>query len=256
MTSIAVTSWRGIGTTTSALLLGAASAAADPSRSVLVIEADPAGGVLAARSPVLQGRAGGLNQVAFPVVSMALREQWAAAAVEIGDASVVPGIGDSFQAWSAVAAPTSDWIGNLSKAADLVIVDIGTVRGQSPAWRIACAADLVVAVCSPDPVSVVSTLEWGTSRGKSMPGVEALASDTARLLVVDAPVVGRERFDAATVSAEVGDRLIGWWPWDPALVDSVLRGAGWAHRSVRRSPLAAAVSATAATLAIGSTHAA
>ena len=62
---IAVGSWRGTGATTAALLAGACLAVADEAGAWLV-EADPAGGVLAGRMHIAAQSVGGLERVAFP----------------------------------------------------------------------------------------------------------------------------------------------------------------------------------------------
>ena len=62
-TLIAVGSWRGVGASTSALLLAAGAAAAG--EQAWLIEADPAGGVLASRADGLAGGMAGLVRVAF-----------------------------------------------------------------------------------------------------------------------------------------------------------------------------------------------
>ena len=82
--------------------------------------------------------------------------------------------------------------------------------------------------------SVDATVAWMDAKGQSAPGVAGLSLDTARLLVVDAPigVGGAVRSDRS--AGELGGRLVGWWPWEPKVVDHVLRGGSLDHRSIRR----------------------
>jgi hypothetical protein len=127
------------------------------------------------------------------------------------------------------------------------VIDVGSLRGGPvPAWRLCDLADVVVLCATADPVSLVSTLAWIDAKGQSAPGVGGLPVSRARLLVVDAPAVGVERFRAEQVAGEAGDRLVGWWPWEPHVVDAVLRGATLEHRSLRRRTLTCAALATAA----------
>ena len=67
---IAVGSWRGTGTTTTALLLAACLALRDDSESWL-IEADPAGGAIAGRMQLSAHTIGGLERVAYPTERVA-----------------------------------------------------------------------------------------------------------------------------------------------------------------------------------------
>ena len=246
-TLIVVSKWRGVGTTTSAVLMAAGAAALG--HDTLLVEGDPAGGVLAARVPELQGHGGTtLESIAFGAGSGPLRTQLDLAAKRMGPTQVICGPADSFQAWSAMSSPRVDWIGELRRYDGVVVVDIGTLRGgMSPAWRIAEQADVVVMCTTADPTSLVSTIAWMDAKGQSAPGIPGLAADTSRLLVVDAPTVGTERF-GSDVQAELGSRLVGWWPWEPRTVDRVLRGASLDHKSIRKSTLARSVTATAALL--------
>jgi hypothetical protein len=246
-TLIAVSKWRGEGTTTSAVLL--AVGAATLGHESLMVEGDPAGGVLAARAPDLQTRGGtSLESVAFGSGSGSVRSQLDLAAHRLGPTRVICGPADSFQAWSAMASPRADWISELRRFDGLVVVDVGTLRGgSSPAWRIAEQADTLVMCTSADPASLVSTVAWIDAKGQSAPGIAGLAADTARVLVVDAPITGTERF-GADVEHELGSRLVGWWPWEPRTVDCVLRGASLDHKSIRKTTLVRSVTATVARL--------
>ena len=248
MTLVAVASWRGLGATTSSLLLASGAAAAGhPS---WLVEADPAGGVLNARIPDLRAESGtSVESVAFDPDEADGLGLLRSSFRPFGSTRVLTLAPDSFQAWSALSSPRRDWIGDLRRLDGVVVVDVGSLRGGLlPSWRIVEQADALVLCTTPDPASLVSTTQWIETKGQSAPGVVGLAADTSKLLVVDAPVTAGERFGPA-VAGELGDRVVGWWPWEPRTVDAVHRGASLDHRSLRRSTLARAVLATIASLA-------
>ena len=245
MTLIAVGSWRGTGTTTSALLL-AAAAATGGDQSWLV-EADPAGGVLATRAADLAG-CNSLGRVAFDPLGESAFRALEASARRLGRVNVVTGPWDSFQAWSAIASPRTPWVDALRRLDGTVVVDVGSLRGGSvPTWPIIERADVLVMVTTPEPASLTATVAWMDSKGQSAPGVAGLSLDTARLLVVDAPVASVERFDRS-VASELGTRLVGWWPWEPKVIDHLHRGGSLDHRSIRRFALVRSTSATVSEL--------
>lgn len=234
MSLIAVGSWRGTGTTTSALLL--AAAAANGGEQAWLVEADPAGGVLASRAPGLAG-VNSLGRVAFEPASETAVRSLDGSARPLGRVSVVTGPWDSFQAWSAVATPRTPWVDALRRLDGTVVVDVGSLRGGSvPSWPIIERADVLVMVTTPEPAALTSTVAWMDAKGQSAPGVAGLSLDTARLLVVDAPTASGERFDVS-VSTELGSRLVGWWPWEPKVVDHLHRGGSLDHKSIRRFAL-------------------
>ncbi|WP_420451658.1 hypothetical protein [Ilumatobacter sp.] len=245
MTVVAVATWRGLGASASALLL-AAGAAAQGTRSWLV-EADPAGGVLAARAPSL--RAGsGLEQVAFSTTGAGALDDLEGASRRLGQVSVVTGSFEPFRAWSTVASPRLDWIAALRRLEGVVVVDVGSLRGgAAPTAKVLEIADVVVLVTTPEPASLGATVAWMDARGRVAPGLAGLSADTSRLLVVDAPVAAGEAF-TSSVATEVGDRFAGWWPWEPKVLDHLHRGGSLDHRAVRRSTLPRAVAASVASL--------
>lgn len=241
MSIIAVGSWRGIGTTTSALLL--AAAAASRGEDSWLVEADPAGGVLASRAPDLAG-VNSLGRVAFESVGDTAVRALAGSARPLGRVSVITGPWDSFQAWSAVATPRTPWFDALRRLDGTVVVDVGSLRGGSvPSWPIIERADALVMVTTPEPAALTSTVAWMDAKGQSAPGVAGLSLDTARLLVVDSPTASGERFDVS-VSTELGSRLVGWWPWEPKVIDHLHRGGSLDHKSIRRFALVRSASAT------------
>ena len=242
---IAVGSWRGVGATTSALLLAAGFAAAGV--EAWMVEADPAGGVLIGRAPSLRGTKASLAAAAFVERSGQL-DEFIFTSRPFAGAHVFTGASDSFEAWSSVASARYDWVAQLSRLPGVCIVDVGSLRGgQVPTWSVLDIADAVVLVTSADPVSCMSTVQWAEAKGQSAPGVAGLALDNSRVLIVDAPITAGERFGPAVLS-ELGDRCAGWWPWEPRTVDAVYRGADLSHRSVRRTSLVQAVAATVVSL--------
>ena len=241
MTVIAVGSWRGVGASTTALLL--ASAAATFGYESWLIEADPAGGVLACRAPALTG-VDSLARVAFMPSDEPMPATLLASARRLGPVRVVTGPWDSFQAWSAVASPRRIWVDALRRVGDVVVVDVGSLRGgQVPSWPIIERADTLVMVTNPDAAALTSTVAWMDAKGQSAPGVAGLSLDTARLVVVDSPAGVTERF-GPQIAGELDGRLAGWWDWEPRVVDHVLRGGSLDHRAVRRHDLAITAIAT------------
>ncbi|MEL6893981.1 MAG: hypothetical protein AAFP84_20495 [Actinomycetota bacterium] len=241
MTVIAVGTWRGSGASTTALLL--ASAASLRGEPAWLVEADPAGGVLVSRAPDLGG-IDSLGRVAFTPGDERAERSLAASSRRLGALQVVTAPWDSFQAWSAIASPRRPWADGLQRLDGTVVVDIGSMRGGAvPSWPVVERADVLVMVTSPDPAALTATVAWMDAKGQSAPGVAGLSLDTARLVVVDQPVGSAERF-GPRLADELGQRLVGWWPWAPRVVDHVLRGGSLDHRAVRRFELGSAARAT------------
>ena len=241
MSVIAVGSWRGVGASTTALLL--ASAAALRGHESWLVEADAAGGVLASRAPDLAG-VDSLGRVAFTTSDERVEVALARSSRRLGPVSVVTAPWDSFQAWSAVASPRRAWVDGLRRLDGVVVVDVGSLRGGDvPAWSIIERADVLVMVTSPEPAALTATVGWMDAKGQSAPGVVGLSLDTSRLVVVDSPVGSGERF-GPRVADELGERLAGWWEWEPKVVDHVLRGGSLDHRAVRRFGLVASIAST------------
>jgi MinD-like ATPase involved in chromosome partitioning or flagellar assembly len=243
VTVISIGTWRGLGATTSALMLAAGAASAEPT---WMIEADPAGGVLQARSTLLAGATKTLEHVAFEHDCKV-----DAAAQPLAGTNVVIGPADSFRAWSSIASPRTNWIDQLRRVSGTVIIDIGSLRGSTPVWRIIEQSDVVLMCTTSEPASLVSTLAWMDAKGQSAPGVGGLSASSARLVVVDAPTGSGERFTSSQVQHEIGDRLAGWLPWQPTVVDAILRGATVSHRRLRGQLLTSAARATMAKVTEG-----
>ncbi len=225
----AVTSWRGTGTTTTALLLAAALAEEQPS---WLIEADPAGGVLAGRLDLAAHQLGGLERVAFGPDGSP--ERFGAVAHQLDRVRVVAAPADPFRA-HACHTPRVPW---LQSAADLdgdVVIDAGRCRPGAVPTAVLTAADTVVLVTSPEVAATVSSVEWRRAGGAVLPGEQGLGDTRVLFVAVDAP--SGVSFDEATLAGDLGGEWGGWLPWEPDTVDLVLRGAPFHDRRVRRGAL-------------------
>ena len=214
---VAVTSWRGIGTTTTAVLLAAASAARG-TRTWLV-EADPAGGVLAGRIGIAPSGVGGLERRAFPGAD---RPSLADVAAPWHGVTLVSAPADPFRS-HACHHPSSQWIGELEAIGReaSVIVDVGRMRAGSPAAPLLDLADVVVLVTSPEVTAAVGASEWLAAAGRISAHDTVVTGTDLRVAVVDSP--GGRAFSRGVLTAEMGERLVGWLPWDTTAVDGVLR---------------------------------
>jgi hypothetical protein len=245
---VGIGSWRGTGATTTALLVAASIAAStDGDAPCWLVEADPAGGVLAARLQIPPHAAGGLERIAFPTSrSTSTVERFAEAAARLGGLRVVTAPGEPFRAW-ACHTPRLAWAPALRELDGPVIVDLGTIRGGAPHTALLGQLDLLLLTASVDPVSLVATSAWIDSLGRVSPADAGLPIDIGRVLVVDEPS-SSGRLGRLTVERELGGRLAGWIPWAPAVIDAVHRGVPLTDRRLRRQPLVHAVEELAARL--------
>ncbi len=238
---ITVTSWRGVGTTTTALMLAAALAVTD---ETWLVEADPAGGVLSGRLHVAAHELGALERLSFPSGSTV------PSADEIahhrGSLHVLTAPIDPFRA-SACHAPRMPWTSSLRELGRDVVLDIGRMRQGTPAWSLLSLADAVVAVLSPEVGAAVASAEWLRAAGRVSSSDPGLEVDDVRMVAVASP--GGVAFDRVALAEEFGERWGGWLPWEPAVVDLVERGAGLDDRRLRRSALVAACTELAETVA-------
>ena len=229
---IAVTSWRGVGATTVALLAAACIAEHD---DAWIVEADPAGGTLSGRMTFAPHEVGGLERVAFPAEPTTPAESLRAVAHHRGRLHVVTAPADPFRG-HACHAPRVPWVPALHDLPGSVVVDIGRVRAGTPARPILAMADVVLLVTSPEVSAAVSTAEWVQAAGRVSAADSSLDDADVRVVVVDAPAgLG---FARSTLRTEHWN---AWLPWDPAAVDLVHRGADVDDRRLRRSPLIDAV---------------
>lgn len=228
--------WRGTGATTTAVALAAAAVARG--QAPWLIEADPAGGVLAARFPRGAVDVGGLELIAFPDTRSAAIERFDAAAVDVHGIRVVTAAGDPFRAW-ACHSPRSPWAPGLRELDGPVLVDLGRVRGAAPVTDVIEQCDVVLLVTDTDAVSIVATLDWADALGRVSPGDVAMPVDRTVLAVLDAPTV-HHPLGRADVETELAHRFAGWLPWDPAAVRAVHAGVPLTDRRLRRAELAQA----------------
>ena len=234
---VAVGSWRGVGATTTALLVATCLAAADEQGAWLV-EADPAGGSIAGRMQLQPHTIGGLEQVAFPTERGSVVEAMHAVAHSDGNLRVVSAPADPFRAY-ACHQPRMPWASALHDLPGAVVVDVGRLRASTPVWPLLHQADIILLVSSPEVSSAVAGAEWVHAGGRVSPTDPGLTNGNARLVFVDAP--GGMAFPGATLQAELREQCAGFLPWEPATVDLVHRGAAATARRLRRSALMAAV---------------
>lgn len=228
---VAVGAWRGTGATTAALALAAAFADTDP--STLLVEADPAGGVLSGRVAIPLEAVGGLEAVAFPAIGTAPAPD--DVAFSCGDVRIVAAPADPFRA-DACHRPREPWATRLAARDGVSVVDVGRVRCGTPARAVLECADVLVMVLTPEVGGAVGTVEWVRGAGRVSPSDSELVGTEIRLLVVDAPC--GVAFPRRTVESELGDLLVGWLPWEPSAVDLLQRGASLDDRRLRRSAFA------------------
>ncbi|MFZ4719757.1 MAG: hypothetical protein ACOYMR_10050 [Ilumatobacteraceae bacterium] len=236
---VTVTSWRGVGATTTALLLAAAIADEQPA---WLVEADPAGGVLAGRIHLDGAALGGLERVGFPPDDRTGADAFAAYAHHHGALRVVAAPADPFRA-HACHTPRMPWVPSLADLDGIVVVDAGRMRGGSPSWPLLAIADLLVVVTSPEVCAAVATAEWVDAMGRVSSAEPELDDASLAVVAVDQP--GGVSFAPHALAEEFGDRWGGWLPWEPITVDLVQRGAVADDRRLRRSSLMSAIRAMA-----------
>jgi len=228
---VAVTSWRGVGSTTVALLLATALAATD---DTWLVEADPAGGVLSGRLHVGPDELAALERMSFPTDAAVPSPD--TLAHHRGALHVLTAPIDPFRA-HACHTPRVPWAPGLRELGRDVVIDIGRMRHGTPAWPLLTLADAVVAVLSPEVSAAVASAEWLRAAGRVSSGDPGFDVDQVRMVAVDSP--GGVAFDPSALADEFGSQWGGWLPWEPIAVDLVHRGAALDDRRLRRSALAA-----------------
>jgi len=212
-----------------------------------LVEADPAGGVLAGRIATPSHCVGGLERVAFPAERLSVAESFTAAAHVTGGRRIVLGPADPFRAF-ACHQPRMPWAAALRDLPGSVVVDIGTVRAGSPIWPLLAQVDAVLLVASPEASAAVAAVEWVKVVGRISPADPGLLDTPTYIAFVESPA--GIAFPKATLQTELADRLAGWLPWEPAAVDLVHRGADGSDRRLRRSALMGAVNQMIARLTV------
>lgn len=242
---VAVGSWRGTGATTTALLLASCLATRSQTATWL-IEADPAGGVLAGRIEVPRDLVGGLERVAFPTERVAPVEALNLVAYQREHLRIVTAPSEPFRA-HACHQPRLPWHTALRDLGGWVVVDVGRLRSGTAAWPILSLADTLLLAATPEVSAAVASYEWMQAAGRVSPTDPGLATPVARYVIVDAP--GGIAFTRQQLSAELDGELAAWLPWEPAAVDLIHRGATSTDRRLRRSELITTVNVLAAELA-------
>jgi MinD-like ATPase involved in chromosome partitioning or flagellar assembly len=223
------------GATTLAVLL--AWCWRDDDRGRFVIEADPEGGVLAARghhSSGLTHEPGLLSLAAARDGSTGARLHQHAQALGDG-VELVAGPPGPAQAEACLRALGEPAVSAIRRAGLNVVVDCGRLHPNSPALPWARAADrtlLVVRPCLDEVVALRPVAERLT----------AVGVDVGLVCVGDRP------FDPVEVAEQAALPLLGVVPDDPAAAAAVTR-RGLGDRRLRRSGLVRAVERLAMTLA-------
>jgi Mrp family chromosome partitioning ATPase len=230
-----VTSWRGVGATTTAFLLAAELAAEE---TAWLVEADPAGGVWAGRVRLDPGNVGGLERVAFGPSGLEPREMLGAVAQRIGGVRLVTLPADPYRAHTC-HRPRVPWQQMLRSLDGDVVVDVGRHRAGSPVAALWHEADVVVAVTDPEVSDVVATSEWLRASGRVASDDTGWGDVPSVVAVVAAP--GGVAFGERAVRDDLEERFGAWLAWEPGTVDRAIRGETSSDRRSRRSPLLAGI---------------
>ncbi len=232
MTAVAVTSVRSSpGATSLAVALGAAWATERGGLSLLV-EADPAGGVLGLRFD-LPGEPS-LATLSADMRRHGNRSLILANSVELLGARCVPAPSDPFVTRSALTRSADTLANQLQALALPTIIDLGRVDRRSPSLPLAAGADLVLVVCRPRPDEVQA----------AMFTIRLLRSSGCRVGLV---AVGDRPHHPQEVADLAGVPLIAVLPDDPTMAVA-FSGGRYVTRKLRRSTLWRSVLALSATL--------
>jgi MinD-like ATPase involved in chromosome partitioning or flagellar assembly len=209
----------------------------DRERSRIVIEADPEGGVLAARghdSSGLTHEPGLLSLAAARDGSTEARLHQHAQALGDG-VELVAGPPGPAQAEACLRALGEPAVGAIRRAELNVVVDCGRLHPNSPALPWARAAERTLLVVRPRLDEVVAL----------RPVAERLSAAGVDVGLV---CIGDRPFDPVEVAEQATLPLLGVVPDDPAAAAAVT-GRGLGDRRLRRSGLVRAVERLAVTLA-------
>jgi len=221
--------------TTAALVVGAAW---PPGRRVVVVEADPFGGVLAARFGL--GDTPGLASLAAAARPSLTGDDVTAHVQRLsGGLPVVVGVGSPEQGQAVirdVAAP----LAGLAAAGDVdVVVDCGRVGPGAGSLPLLRECDLVLVVVRPS----VDQLRHAAHR---LGHVGSVAGSVALLLVGDAP------YGAEEVASTLGVEVAGVLAWDPAAAGVVNGSVAGGFPGVGRGRLGRSALARSAVTLTGS----
>ncbi|BFU47709.1 hypothetical protein KRMM14A1004_59460 [Krasilnikovia sp. MM14-A1004] len=189
-----------------------------PQHPALAVEADPCGGVLAARFGLSQGP--GLNRLAAaarhgaPVIGAALFVQQ----LPLGF-NAIAGPGDPREAASAVAVLAAHPEAAVRHLAPVVVLDLGRLYVDSPALRLLPAADAVVLVTHPGD-------EHLNHLFTRLPDLQR----SARPGVIGLAVSGKSRYSAPEIADQLGAPVWAQLPhdrWGAGALTGRMTGRAW-----------------------------
>lgn len=227
---VAIGAVRSCGATTLALALAATWPAG---RRVLLIEADPAGGTLAAGSrwpsePSLVSLAAAARRAFDPDLI------WAHCQELPGGASVVAGPASADQARSALEM-LSGLAGQLGALDADVLVDCGRLYSGSQALAMVSGADRAVLTVRPQLADLHALAAW-------MEAETPESDETGLVTVGDGP------YPDAEIAEALGLEVLGRLPWDPGAAEALMAVSASA-RHLRMAPLVRAARTLAERLA-------
>jgi hypothetical protein len=191
-----------------------------PQRPALLVEADPSGGVLAARFSLARGP--GLAELAAacrhgePITDPALVKQYLPPRFE-----VVTAPGDAGETSGAVTVVAAHPDAALRPLGPVVVCDVGRLYPDSPTMRLLPAADAVVLVTDPGPEHLDHLyLRLPELLHTARPGAIGLA------------VAGKTRYSTAEISHQLGAPVWASLPpdrWGGAALTGRGSGRSWAR---------------------------
>ena len=218
------------GVTTAAVALGACW----PADRVVVVEADPAGGDLAARFGLAPEP--GLVSLATATRRAPVADAlWSHTQNLPGDLSIVIGPASAKQSRAALAMLVPAVGAGWSALGADVLVDCGRLDPSSPALDLLARADLSVVVIRPQ----LTDLHHAAAR---LADLRSRSRDLKLLLAGPGP------YGADEVADAVGAEVVGALPWDPVGA-ALLAGAPGSRRGLTRTSLVRAARQLAELLA-------
>ena len=232
---VVVTSWRGVGASTTAFLLAAELSADEPA---WLLEADPAGGTWAGRVDLAPSNLAGLEHIAFGPSGLEPAELFGAVAQPVGAVRMVVAPADPHRAHTC-HRPRIAWPAMLHSLPGDVVVDAGRHRAGSPVGALWRAADVIVLVTAPEVPAVVASSEWLRACGRVAAEEAGFGDVSCTVAVVASP--GGVAFGEQAIRSDFGRQFGAWLEWEPNTVDLMTRGVPTTDRRLRRSALIAGV---------------
>lgn len=197
-----------------------------PGHQGLLVEADPSGGVVAARFRL--ANSGGVNDLAAAARHGGVVDDPIPFSQPLPLRSrVVPGPGDASQAASAVAVLAAHPDAALRSLAPLVVVDVGRLYPDSPAFGLLPAADRVVLVTHPQD-------EYLNHAYARLPELHRAAMPGAVGLVVS----GKSRYPVAEIAEQFRVPVWAHLPhdrWGAAVLTGRRAGTAWTRTRLGQS---------------------